>query len=136
MVLLPSSRKVLFNKLFSFHAPIYWDSQHWPFIRSRTSHPHAGHALESCAIPSRWPPADRYVSVRSSASRRQAARRSPGNSDEVISARSRSSKSIRTIDQFDFRVISLGQAVNGTIGVADDRVRLEIALPWLFCVLG
>ena len=27
MALLPSPRIVLFNKLFSFHAPIYWDSR-------------------------------------------------------------------------------------------------------------
>jgi len=34
-------------------------------------------------------------------------------------------------DRMSFRVAALGQAVSGTIDVADDHVRLEVTLPWL-----
>jgi hypothetical protein len=36
-----------------------------------------------------------------------------------------------TGDHLQFRVSALGQAASGTIDVADDHVRLEVALPWL-----
>ena len=34
-------------------------------------------------------------------------------------------------DRLQFRISALGQAVSGTIDVAEDSVRLEIFLPWL-----
>lgn len=34
-------------------------------------------------------------------------------------------------DRLSFRVRALGQAVAGTVDVADDYVRLEVTLPWL-----
>jgi len=34
-------------------------------------------------------------------------------------------------DRMAFRVHALGQAVAGTVDVADDHVRLEVTLPWL-----
>jgi Putative polyhydroxyalkanoic acid system protein (PHA_gran_rgn) len=37
-----------------------------------------------------------------------------------------------TGDRLAFRVTALGQAVNGSIDVAEDYVRLEVFLPWLF----
>jgi hypothetical protein len=39
-------------------------------------------------------------------------------------------------DRLDFRVRSLGQAVNGTIEVAEDHVRLEVDLPWILGVMA
>jgi hypothetical protein len=36
-----------------------------------------------------------------------------------------------TIDHLQFRVGALGQVASGSIDVADDRVRLEVQLPWL-----
>jgi Putative polyhydroxyalkanoic acid system protein (PHA_gran_rgn) len=41
-----------------------------------------------------------------------------------------------TGDRLQFRVSALGQAVGGTIDVADDRVDLEIVLPWLLAKLA
>jgi hypothetical protein len=34
-------------------------------------------------------------------------------------------------DRLQFRIIALGQSASGTINVAEDYVRLEVALPWL-----
>jgi len=34
-------------------------------------------------------------------------------------------------DRLDFRVRALGQAASGTVEVGEDRVRLEVTLPWL-----
>jgi hypothetical protein len=39
-------------------------------------------------------------------------------------------------DQLRFRVSALGQVASGTIDVADDHVRLEVALPWLLALLA
>jgi hypothetical protein len=36
-----------------------------------------------------------------------------------------------TGDRFDFRVRALSQSVSGTIDVLDDRVVLQLVLPWL-----
>lgn len=36
-----------------------------------------------------------------------------------------------TGDHFDFRVRALGQAVSGGIDVQEDRVVLQVVLPWL-----
>jgi hypothetical protein len=36
-----------------------------------------------------------------------------------------------TDDRLAFRVSALGQAAGGTIDVADDRVVIEVTLPWL-----
>lgn len=36
-----------------------------------------------------------------------------------------------TGERLQFRVSVLGQTANGNIDVADDHVRLEVALPWL-----
>jgi hypothetical protein len=38
-------------------------------------------------------------------------------------------------DHLQFRVSALGQVASGTIDVADDHVRLEVALPWLLAQL-
>jgi hypothetical protein len=40
-----------------------------------------------------------------------------------------------TGDHLQFRVSALGQVASGTIGVAHDHVRLEVALPWLLAQL-
>lgn len=40
-----------------------------------------------------------------------------------------------TGDRLQFRVSALGQTASGTIDVADDHVRLEVALPWLLARL-
>jgi hypothetical protein len=40
-----------------------------------------------------------------------------------------------TGDRLQFRVSALGQMASGTIDVADDHVRLEVALPWLLARL-
>src|SRR6202042_855720 len=39
-------------------------------------------------------------------------------------------------DHLQFRVTALGQAVSGSIDVAEDAVRLEIFLPWLLAKLA
>jgi hypothetical protein len=39
-------------------------------------------------------------------------------------------------DHLQFRVSALGQVASGTIDVADDHVRLEVALPWLLAHLA
>ena len=39
-------------------------------------------------------------------------------------------------DRLQFRISALGQAVSGTIDVAEDSVRLEIFLPWLLAKLA
>jgi hypothetical protein len=41
-----------------------------------------------------------------------------------------------TGDRLQFRVTAVGQAVHGTIDVADDYVRLEVFLPWLLAMLA
>jgi hypothetical protein len=41
-----------------------------------------------------------------------------------------------TGDHLQFQVKALGQAASGTIDVAEDHVRLEVALPWLLGVLA
>jgi hypothetical protein len=41
-----------------------------------------------------------------------------------------------TGDHLQFRVTALGQAVNGSIDVAEDFVRLEVFLPWLLATLA
>ena len=48
------------------------------------------------------------------------------------------SVSEETWDQarLQFRISALGQAVSGTIDVAEDSVRLEIFLPWLLAKLA
>jgi hypothetical protein len=38
--------------------------------------------------------------------------------------------------QLRFRLSALGQVATGTIEVADDHVRLEVALPWLLALLA
>jgi Putative polyhydroxyalkanoic acid system protein (PHA_gran_rgn) len=39
-------------------------------------------------------------------------------------------------DRLQFHISALGQAVSGTIDVAEDSVRLEILLPWLLAKLA
>jgi hypothetical protein len=39
-------------------------------------------------------------------------------------------------DQLAFRVGALGQTISGTIDVADDRVTLQVVLPWLLATLA
>jgi hypothetical protein len=39
-------------------------------------------------------------------------------------------------DQLQFRVGVLGQHASGSIDVAEDEVRLEVALPWLLATLA
>jgi Putative polyhydroxyalkanoic acid system protein (PHA_gran_rgn) len=39
-------------------------------------------------------------------------------------------------DHLQFRVRALGQVAGGTIDVAADHVRLEVALPWLLAALA
>lgn len=39
-------------------------------------------------------------------------------------------------DHLDFRVSALGQALSGTIDVADDCVNLQVVLPWLLAKLA
>jgi hypothetical protein len=39
-------------------------------------------------------------------------------------------------DRLQFRISAVGQAVSGTIDVAEDSVRLEIFLPWLLAKLA
>jgi hypothetical protein len=41
-----------------------------------------------------------------------------------------------TGDHLQFRVSALGQAVSGTVDVAEDRVNLKIVLPWLLAKLA
>jgi hypothetical protein len=41
-----------------------------------------------------------------------------------------------TGDRLAFRVSALGQAASGTIAVFDDRVDLEVFLPWLLAKLA
>jgi hypothetical protein len=41
-----------------------------------------------------------------------------------------------TGDRLQFRVTALGQAVSGSIDVAEDYVRLEVFLPWLLAMLA
>jgi hypothetical protein len=41
-----------------------------------------------------------------------------------------------TGDHLHFRVSTLGQAVSGSIDVAEDNVRLEVLLPWLLAWLA
>src|SRR5271169_2847946 len=43
---------------------------------------------------------------------------------------------IWTGDHLQFQVSALGQEVSGSIDVADDRVRLEVLLPWLLAMLA
>ena len=39
-------------------------------------------------------------------------------------------------DRLTFRLRALGQASSGTIDVAEDHLRLEVALPWLLAKLS
>ena len=39
-------------------------------------------------------------------------------------------------DHLDFRASLLGQTTTGTVGVAQDHVRLEVQLPWLLSMLA
>lgn len=39
-------------------------------------------------------------------------------------------------DHLQFRISALGQIASGSIDVADDRVRLEVLLPWLLAMLA
>jgi Putative polyhydroxyalkanoic acid system protein (PHA_gran_rgn) len=41
-----------------------------------------------------------------------------------------------TGDRLEFRVTALGQAVHGSIDVAEEYVRLEVFLPWLLAMLA
>jgi hypothetical protein len=41
-----------------------------------------------------------------------------------------------TGDHLQFRVSALGQAASGGIDVTDDRVNLEVVLPWLLAKLA
>ena len=41
-----------------------------------------------------------------------------------------------TGDRLTFRVRALGQSSSGTIDVAEDHLRLEVALPWLLAKLS
>lgn len=41
-----------------------------------------------------------------------------------------------TGSRLTFRVTALNQAASGTVDVADDHVRIEIALPWLLARLA
>jgi hypothetical protein len=41
-----------------------------------------------------------------------------------------------TGDTLQFRVSAIGQAVNGTIDVADDHVTLQVYLPWLLAKIA
>lgn len=40
-----------------------------------------------------------------------------------------------TQDKAAVRVMALGQEVSGTLDVADDSVRIEVILPWIFAAL-
>jgi Putative polyhydroxyalkanoic acid system protein (PHA_gran_rgn) len=55
----------------------------------------------------------------------------PGNFSQVLAIQ----EEVWTDDHLQFRVSALGQVANGTIDVAHDRVRLELALPWLLAQL-
>jgi hypothetical protein len=46
-----------------------------------------------------------------------------------------SQEEVWTDDHLQFRVSALGQVASGTIDVAHDHVRLELALPWLLAQL-
>ncbi len=39
-------------------------------------------------------------------------------------------------EHLDFRAAVLGQHLKGSMDVADDHVRLEVELPWLFAMLA
>ena len=39
-------------------------------------------------------------------------------------------------DHVDFRASLLGQTTTGTVDVAEDHVRLEVQLPWIFSLLA
>jgi len=39
-------------------------------------------------------------------------------------------------DSLTFRLRALGQVANGTIDVAEDHLRIEVALPWLLAKLS
>jgi hypothetical protein len=41
-----------------------------------------------------------------------------------------------TDSRLTFRVTALNQAASGTVDVADDHARIEIALPWLLAALA
>jgi hypothetical protein len=45
-------------------------------------------------------------------------------------------KEVWVADQLTFSVRSLGQVAQGKIDVAEDHVRLEVALPWLLGILA
>ncbi|MEG6510235.1 polyhydroxyalkanoic acid system family protein [Methyloligella sp. 2.7D] len=39
-------------------------------------------------------------------------------------------------DHLDFEANLLGQSANGTVDVADDHVRLQVALPWVLALFA
>ena len=55
----------------------------------------------------------------------------PGSFSQVLAVQ----EEVWTDDHLQFRVNALGQVASGTIDVADDHVRLEVALPWLLAQL-
>src|ERR1700676_1062391 len=55
----------------------------------------------------------------------------PGSFSQVLAVQ----EEVWTDDHLQFRVSALGQVANGTIDVAYDHVRLELALPWLLAQL-
>ena len=55
----------------------------------------------------------------------------PGSFSQVLAVQDE----VWTDDHLQFRVSALGQVASGTIDVAHDHVRLELALPWLLAQL-
>jgi hypothetical protein len=55
----------------------------------------------------------------------------PGTFGKVLAVQ----EEVWTGDHLQFRVSALGQVASGTIDVAHDHVRLELALPWLLAQL-
>ena len=55
----------------------------------------------------------------------------PANFRQVLAVQ----EEVWTGDHLQFRVSALGQGASGTIDVADDHVRLEVALPFLLAQL-
>jgi hypothetical protein len=55
----------------------------------------------------------------------------PANFGQVLTVQ----EEVWTGDHLQFRISALGQVASGTIDVAQDHVRLEVALPWVLAQL-
>lgn len=79
------------------------------------------------------------LSVPHSLGRQEAKRRL---TDGMVEARTRLSAVATSIDEcwvddrLDFRVVAMAQTVTGRIDVLDDRVELEVELPWALGMLA